>query len=277
MTTGNESVVDTGTSKTDTADTTTTATTTVVDSGWMADLPADLKSMIETKGYKSPADLATAYVHAERAIGVDKIALPKDGIFSDPAARAKIGVPETPDKYKLDEIKMPDGVKYDEGFEKAILPVAHRLGLTPVQVNELRKTAAEHRLGEISGLATTSAAALTSAQAEMKKEFGAAYDVNILRASKAAEHFGLSAILNESGLGNHPEFIKAFAKIGLALGEDVIKTGQGAGGGMTPEEAKAEANKVMATEEYRSRTHPMHDEAVKKVAALFELQYPTAA
>lgn len=52
-------------------------------------------------------------------------------------------------------------------------------------------------------------------------EFGGdAFATNIKTAIKALDAFGtdeLKALLNESGLGNHPEIIRAFYRVGRAM------------------------------------------------------------
>src|SRR5204863_9435906 len=136
----------------------------------------------------SPADLAQAYAHAEKAIGADKVVVPRDGVW-DAAARAKLGVPESADGYRVERPEMPQGVTYDESFEKAMLPVVHKLGLTPTQVNELVKAVSNHRLGEFQ----TGAQALTASRAEaeqaLRAEYGAGYDAKVTVAARAVQHF----------------------------------------------------------------------------------------
>src|SRR5262245_51787323 len=100
---------------------------------WAQDLPPDLKSMVQSKGYKTLADLAQAYGHAEKAFDAESLVVPKDGVW-DAGARAKLGIPERADGYRVNRPAMPPGVGYDESFERSMLPVAHKLGLMPAQV-----------------------------------------------------------------------------------------------------------------------------------------------
>lgn len=244
---------------------------------WTRTLSPDLKAMVETKGYKTPADLAQAYAHAEKAIGADKVVVPRDGIW-DAAARAKLGVPERADGYRVARPDMPQGLVYDEKFEHAMLPVAHRLGLTPVQVNELVKAVSAHRLGEFQASAHASNAGRAEAEQALRSEFGAGYDAKISIAARAVQHFGGAGLvdhLNASGLGNHPAMIKAFAKIGSMMSEDTLRGGRPGGFGLSPEEAKAESARLMSGEAYKNRNHPEHDLTVRKVADLFERQFPS--
>jgi hypothetical protein len=61
-------------------------------------------------------------------------------------------------------------------------------------------------------------------EAKADKEFGgASFDANMGAAGKALRAYGspeLVQVLAQSGLGNHPEVIRAFYRIGKTLGED---------------------------------------------------------
>lgn len=60
-------------------------------------------------------------------------------------------------------------------------------------------------------------------------EFGGeSYDKNVATAVKAVERFAspeLRSLLNQSGLGNHPELVKLFHRIGNSISEDSIAFG----------------------------------------------------
>ena len=84
-------------------------------------------------------------------------------------------------------------------------------------------------------------------EAKADKDIGGdAFDANLAVAKKAIDAFGsdgLKAVLNESGLGSHPEVIKFAVKAGKALADaPVIKTGDGA------------AKKSLADSLYRKKT-----------------------
>ncbi|MBI1213963.1 MAG: hypothetical protein GC190_21080 [Alphaproteobacteria bacterium] len=242
---------------------------------WTQNLPPDLRSMVETKGYKTPADLAQAYAHAERAIGADKVVVPKDGVW-DQQARAKLGIPERADGYHISRPSMPAGVAYDENFERSMLPVAHKLGLTPSQVQGLVDAVTSHRLGEYQSQSMAFHGREAETVAMLKAEYGQGYDAKIQQASRAVRHFGgdeVIQILNESGYGNHPALIRMMAKIGGMMTEDSLKVGRGAGAGLTADEAQVEYKKLMASEAYRRGDHPEHADVVRKVQQLFEQSF----
>lgn len=71
-------------------------------------------------------------------------------------------------------------------------------------------------------------------QAQTDKEFGGEkLQENLAVAKKALDTFGspeLRTLLNESGLGNHPELIRAFVRAGKAISEDkFVPAGSGKG------------------------------------------------
>lgn len=77
-------------------------------------------------------------------------------------------------------------------------------------------------------------------QAKADKEFGGSkFDENLAVANSALDAVGtpeLKTLLRTTGFGNHPEVIRAFVKVGKALGEDklVIRNNQ------TPAPAKTD-------------------------------------
>ncbi len=242
---------------------------------WTSALAPELKQLVEAKGYKSPADVVQAYAHAQRAIGADKIPLPKDGVW-DETARAKLGIPRSADGYELQRPQLPQGVAYDETLEKAALPVAHKLGLTPRQVQGLLEFYAGHQSQSFQSAMRGRIDDETNATAQLQQEWGPSYDTKVATASRAARYFGgqpLIDFLNQTGAGNNPELVRAFAKIGSMMSEDSLKIGKAHGFSITPDEARREAQKLMAKEAYTKRDHPEHQAMVEQVQQLFERAY----
>jgi hypothetical protein len=242
---------------------------------WISGLSPELRQMVETKGYKTPADVVQAYAHAQRAIGADKIPLPKDGVW-DEVARAKLGVPREAGGYKLNRPELPQGVAYDEAFEKAALPVAHKLGLTPAQVQGLLDFYAGHQTQSLQTVLRGRVEDETQAVGLLQQEWGPSYDTKVAQAARAARYFGgqqLIDFLNQSGAGNNPELVRAFAKVGSMMTEDSLKIGRSHGFAITPDEARREANKLMASPAYTNRDHAEHGSVVEQVQQLFERAY----
>lgn len=244
---------------------------------WTAGLSPEQLQTVQTKGYKSPADVITAYMNAERLVGADKIPVPKDGVW-DEVARVKLGIPSDVKGYKVERPQLPEGLPYDEKFEESALAVAHEVGLTPKQAQRLVEFYAKTQGDAFTNLQQQTESDRQATVAELTKEFGKAYDDQVAHAARAARHFGGDALieyLNGSGAGNNPHLIRAFAKIGQALREDKMPGGGPSSGALTPEQARVEANKLMASEAYRKREHPEHADVVRRVQQLFESAYPS--
>ena len=143
-----------------------------------------------------------------------------------------------PEKY---EFKLPEGIQLDANGTQAFSDVAKELNLT--------QDAAQKGLDKMGPvIAGRHAEVLTQARAQWvegakgDKEFGGEkLTENLAVAKKALDTFGtpeLRTLLNESGLGNHPEIIRAFFRAGKAISEDKFVT---AGSG-SPKGAKDAAN-----------------------------------
>lgn len=141
---------------------------------------------------------------------------------------AKTDVPET---Y---ELAVPEGFeKLDDEAVKEATPVFKELGLTNEQANKLVPVAAsfakrivDQRDQQLIGtIAEQRKSWLEEARADQEIG-GANWESSLQAGAKALDQLGfpkgspLRNLLNESGLGNHPEIIRAFAKVGKAIGED---------------------------------------------------------
>jgi hypothetical protein len=137
--------------------------------------------------------------------------------------------PVVPEKY---EFKAPEGREFDQGVLEQFSEVAKELKLTQEGAQKVID-----KLGN--AFAEKQANTIESARAEWiksvngDKEFGGEkLKENLAVAKKALEAFGtpeLRTLLNESGLGNHPEIIRAFYRAGKQISEDRFVSG-GAGG-----------------------------------------------
>lgn len=244
-------------------------------SAWTASLTPELRNLVDAKGYKTPADVVQAYAHAQRAIGADKIPMPKDGVWDD-IARAKLGIPKAAEGYKVARPALPEGIPYDEALEKAALPIAHKLGLTPQQVQGLIDFYAGHQSQSVQAMLRGRQEEETQAIGQLQQEWGGSYDTKVSQAARAARHFGgqgLIDFLNQSGAGNSPALVRAFAKVGAMMAEDTLKVGKAHGFSLSPDEARREANKLMAAPAYTNRDHPEHGAIVEQVQQLFEQAY----
>ena len=100
--------------------------------------------------------------------------------------------------------------------------------------------------------------------AQLRTDFGQAYDQNVGLARAALQQFGgeesVDAI-NQLGVGNHPELVKLFANIGKTMKSDsIIGDGQSASFEASPAEMQTQLSRFQ-TENYKALTdnsHPDH-------------------
>lgn len=149
-----------------------------------------------------------------------------------------------PEKY---EFTMPDGVEMDSEMLAEFEPIAKELGLSQekaqklvdIQIKSLQKLQAAHDIQQEEAFKEMTTQWATAAKAD--SEYGGAkFNENLSVAQKALKQFaseGLIEYLNSSGLGNHPEVIRTFVKVGKAISEDKFVVG-GQGGARATDPAK---------------------------------------
>ena len=249
---------------------------------WRDSLPPELKDAPALGKYQDVPSLAKGYVEAQALIGRKGVVVPTD---KDPpevhaAYRAALGVPEKADGYT---IKPPEGLPpeaWSEESSKTFSGWAHELGLTPAQAQGLAERYAKLTGGALQQQDSQKAEAKAATEAVLRQEWGAAFGAKLAAADTALRTIGgeeLAKYMQDSGLGNHPAMVRAWAKIGESIGED-RPNGMGSGrtAVMTPTEAKSERLRIMGDAQgpYWNNRHPEHKLAVQRVADLIRMETP---
>ena len=159
---------------------------------------------------------------------VEPVATPTEPTEAKPAV-----VEGAPEKY---EFKAPEGKAYDSNILTAFEASAREANLTQDAAQKLLDSLspkiAERQTEQVKAINQEWLNASTS-----DKEFGGdALNENLGVAKKALDTFGspeLSKLLGSTGLGNHPEVIRAFYRIGKAISEDKFVTGAAPAGRST--------------------------------------------
>lgn len=128
------------------------------------------------------------------------------------------------------EFKAPEGTQFDDAVIGAFSEVAKELNLPQDQaqkvLDKMAPVIAARQAEQFQAARTEWAEA-----AKTDKEFGGEkLTENLGMAKKALDTFAtpeLRALLEESGLGNHPEVIRMFYRTGKAISEDRFVAGQG--------------------------------------------------
>lgn len=212
---------------------------------WTASFDEGTRGFIQTKGWKSPADVLGSYQNLEKLMGADKagrgVVMPKDDAPAEEWAAFynRLGRPEAPDQYK---IPVPDGA--DDGFAKTAANWFHEAGLTPKQAETLAAKWNEH----MGGTQQQQQAQFEQQSAidlqDLQKAWGDQFEAKAELARRARRESGLSdaegqAIERALGLKKAAE---VFAMLGKQFAEAPMKGGEGApraNFGATPEDARA--------------------------------------
>lgn len=137
---------------------------------------------------------------------------------------AKEGAPE-----QYEEFKAPEGQQFDPEVLNNFKEVAKDLNLSQEaaqkMLDKMGPVVAQRQAQQVEALRNQWAD-----QSTADKEFGGEkLNENLGVARKALDTFGspeLKSLLNESGLGNHPEFIRLLYRAGKAISEDNFVGGQ---------------------------------------------------
>lgn len=132
-----------------------------------------------------------------------------------------------PEKY---EFKAPEGQQFDDAILSAYSDVARELNLPQNAAQQvIDRVAPVLQARQIEQIAAVQTAWAEEARSD--KEFGGdKLDESLGVAERALETFGsprLKELLRTSGIGNHPEIIRAFYRVGKATGGDSVVSGQG--------------------------------------------------
>jgi hypothetical protein len=213
-----------------------------------------LKESPSAKKYANIEELVRGFDHASQFIG-----RPTDHLVELPpnatpevqrAAFEKMGLPKDIAGYKLDQKAVGESIKLDAPGMKTLTEAAFKAGVLPKQLEGL--------LGTFNGMIEQGQKDMAAAEIErnsqnieaLKNELGEAFDGSVAAANFAVGKLGgdpLRESLNRAGLGTDGPVLKMLAKVGKMLAEDEgggDKPGD-FGSGITPDDAKAEGQKLI--------------------------------
>lgn len=242
----------------------------VANSAWYDSLPDELKNNKNIQGFKSVEELAKSYTNQMSLLGkkVSEFAAEDVQKFY-----GKLGRPDSPEGYAVPE-DMPAELK------ESFLKKAFDAGLSAEQAKVLADSLTlEHRASVEAEAAQYESLKKEWAE-KLQTEFGAAYDKRIETAKRAFNKLadeGLKELLHSTGLHEHPDMIKLFARIGKDFLESdtIVRSDADTHFGVTPGEANAKIQMKMMDPEFKKAylysTHPQHKAAVAEMAELYAL------
>lgn len=264
--------------------TTTTATT----QSWRDTLPDDLKNHGTLSKFNDVTSVAKGYVELEKMRGVPSeqlLILPKDATDKDGWSKvhARLGRPETPDKYSPVNVKLPDGFEIPKEEVSKALATFHEAGLTDAQAQKV--------LGLYFGGIAQGAEAETSrkaqekagAEAELRKEYGDKYDGKLSLLNAVLGRFGSAELVDwaeKSGAGNNAAFVRALVKVGETLMEDSSTGGLARGSAQNLDPRASAVNQIEQLkidknfmEALMVNTHSGHQAALNQWTMLHRTAY----
>jgi len=221
---------------------------------WRAGLDVSIKDHPCLKDFKDPMEVVKSWVGAQKLIGVDKLPIPPAD--AKPEVRDqflntvydRLGRPKEAKDYKLTDVKMPEGVevKADAQFTDGLKAEAHKLGLLPHQIDGLYSWYMTNTGNRVKAYNDSIKKNITDTEAELRSEYGAAFDAKKGIAEKVLDTFATAeerAHLIKTGFNNDPKIIRMLVRFGESVSDDSFIKGSGEAT-MTPKEAESELVKV---------------------------------
>lgn len=252
---------------------------------WHGITEPEIASYVENKGWKAPADVIKSYQGAEKLIGRDPSTLLPIPRADDPAGfrsvMAKLGLPETPDKY---EFAKAEGITPDEGYVGWAKSTFHKVGMTAAQVKELTAEHNAYVAAQLKQQETDYNLAVEADKKALLAEWKGGHERMMTAAKTAVAALGFTQPMidaMERTVG-YAATMKHFAELGQKLGESSFSSGATKtntfGPTMAPAEAKAEWEKMKAdpvmVAALKDTNHPNHKSAKEKQTQLFAIMYP---
>ena len=246
-------------------------------SSWKDSISEDFRNDPSIEKFTEIDALAKSYINATKMIGQDKIVIPtkNSGQEAWDEAYAKLGRPESPEKYTFD-VKS-DVVNMDEGAIKSFAEQSHKLGLNNKQAEGILDFYKNNMEGSAQQAKIDTETAQSQAEQELRQEWGRDFEAKIKQAGALAQANINADVLdmplqNGTRLGDHPEIIKGFAKIANMMSEDKIISTESESVN-TVKDLESEIASIMNNREgpYWNKKHPDHDKSVQQVYTLREM------
>lgn len=183
------------------------------------------------KDGKLDADkLHKSYKELEKRLGAS-VVIPKSDAKPEEWSSfyKRLGRPEKPEEYELEDIFLPDGVTKADFGEEDFKKAAFELGFSKDQAKKLHKWAVNQSMEIAKQQRAKFEARKTESSDALRKEYGEKYKEKLANVAMVSRKFGSeewTQYLNE-GAGNDPRLLRVLIKIGDAMSEDTLERGNG--------------------------------------------------
>tara|TARA_R100000808_G_C2152677_1_gene162285 strand:+ start:4621 stop:5490 length:870 start_codon:yes stop_codon:yes gene_type:complete len=266
------------------ADVQTTETAEPVEARWQDNLPDDIRDNPSLQNIPDVATLAKTAIHAQSMVGAEKIPVPGKWATDDDwdQVYTKLGRPAEADGYEFEFGDTPLDDEFVGEFKKTALGA----GLSNRQAQKL--------VGWYMDIAKNSPAnpeqqqqqvevAKLQAEADLKKEYGAAFNDRIAIGDNLINEFGAEGLddlklADGTPLLNHPAFVKTIVNAAQYIQESVSEDkliGDKTSNALTPAEADQKMEELMRKDgPYWDAGHPQHQSYVDQVLELNRQKHP---
>lgn len=237
-----------------------------------------LKAFKDETGKLNGQNLLKSYVHAQKAMGRDRLMVPTDNDAPEAWKEVyhKLGLPKDIKEYS--PVPTDYEVENQEVFNQ-FKEIAFNAGILPKQAQQILEWHAKNEEAQQIQAQEAQNNYYKEGIQSLQKEFGQAFDQKIGVAQQAVKTFcspEIVEMLDSSGLGNDPAVVKFFVSLGEQLLEDGANPSTGVTsmqGKLSPQEAQEEINKVMSdmSHPYFNKDNAQHNDAVRKMNQLFEM------
>ena len=253
--------------------------------GWTGGMAELDRGYVENKGWKEPGELLASYRALESQMGAGP-----DGLVRKPKAGADqaewdafytgLGRPASSADYNFDGVEGPAEDIHD--LTPQLREWAHKYGLNEEQARGLYGDY-NSTIGALQAQVDAERAQQSDIDiAEMKREWGSAYDENLMAGKRFLQRFKISDEVRlqlEDSLGTKA-FVSLAAEIGRGLGEHVgpgdvgPDTGRELGFGMTPAAAKQRIKELRSDKEFMQTYSDGNLDARQRFEKLHTVAYP---
>ena len=250
-------------------------------SDWLSSLSEESKGYIQVKGFKDPAAVVESYINLEKLHGVPaenllKLPTKDDDVEGWNQVHTRLGRPAKAEDYK---IPAPAQGQTDENFSNWAKNAFHQAGLSTKQAEKLATQFNEFAATSQAQQQQVSAQAGKTAEAELKREWGGAYEQNMRLIDKAAVQLGmkdehLAALRQAMGPAAAVKFVHNLA-VSLG-GEDKFVGGAHGGfnGALTPGAAQSKIKALKSDKEFTMRYINGDVKALEEMELLHKFAYP---
>ena len=254
-----------------------TTTTTTTTSSWKDSISEAYRNDPNIEKFTEIDALAKSYINATKMIGQDKVVIPTNNSTEEhwDEVYAKLGRPESADKYSLDA--KSEVVNLDETAIKSFAEQSHKLGLNNKQAQGILEFYKNNMEGTAQQSKIDTETAQAQAEQQLRQEWGRDFEGKVKQAGALAKANINPEVLdmtlsNGTRLGDHPEIIKGFAKIAGMMQEDKIVATESENA-QSVSNIEEEISSIINDRQgpYWNKGHPDHDKMVQQVYTLREM------